>query len=90
MTRDVIPDLLTGSGMIDAAVPDPPLDVTNMISQAMKIEIRDELLHRMQVCMTNYGLVDESERFGDLGSLSHEELVRVDWELRKYDFSNIM
>jgi hypothetical protein len=52
-----------------------------MISQAMKIETRDGVLHRMQVCISNYGLADECERFGDLGSLSHEELVRIDWEL---------
>jgi hypothetical protein len=76
-----MPDVFTISGMIDARMPDPPLDLTNMVTQASEVETRDELLHRMQVCIRNYGLTEECEIFGDLGSLSHEELVRVDWEL---------
>jgi hypothetical protein len=74
-------DMFTGSEMIGATMPDLPLDGTNMIDQAMKIETRDELLYRMRVYIINYGLTDECERFGYLGSLSHEDLVSIDWEL---------
>jgi hypothetical protein len=34
-SRGIIPDLLTGSGMIGETMPYPPLDASNMISQAI-------------------------------------------------------